>query len=57
MGLQLSKEDAPEVRGPEVTAMEAGVKARPPVWVMVVNPLIGVLGVILGSRVAGKRAQ
>lgn len=43
-----------EARTPDVTMFEAMSRARQPGWLLVVNPLIGILGVALGGRLGGK---
>ncbi|MEK7831056.1 MAG: hypothetical protein AAB401_08220 [Acidobacteriota bacterium] len=40
----------PQVRTADVGNMEAMMNARQPVWVFLLNPLIGAVGVMLGSR-------
>jgi Na+/proline symporter len=54
---QTSKDEAPKVRGPEVTALEAAMNARSPLWVTLVNPVIGIAGVLIGGKKAGGRAR
>jgi small-conductance mechanosensitive channel len=48
--------EEPEVRGADVSAMDAAMKASPPLWVTLVNPVIGIAGVLVGARMAGKKA-
>jgi hypothetical protein len=43
-------DDRPLVRGGDVGNMEAMQYARQPVWLLLLNPLLGAFGVILGSR-------
>ena len=38
------------VREGSLTNMQAMMKARPPVWMAIFNPLLGVAGVLVGSR-------
>jgi hypothetical protein len=40
----------PGPRGPDVSNVEAMTKAQPPMWAALVNPVIGVIGVLLGAR-------
>ncbi len=45
----------PGVRGPEVSNMEAMMKAQPPLWAALINPIIGAVGVLAGARPAFNR--
>jgi uncharacterized membrane protein YeaQ/YmgE (transglycosylase-associated protein family) len=48
--VMLVKENkAQEVRTGDVPNMEAMMKAREPLWVAVVNPILGVIGVFVGG--------
>ena len=48
--VMLIKENKPdEVRTGDVPNMEAMMKAREPVWVGVVNPILGAIGVFVGG--------
>jgi uncharacterized membrane protein YeaQ/YmgE (transglycosylase-associated protein family) len=48
--VMLIRENKPEeVRTGDVPNMEAMMKAREPVWVGVVNPILGVIGVFVGG--------
>jgi hypothetical protein len=42
-------------RGPEVSNTEAMMNARQPVWLALVNPFIGAIGVLLGARFKRER--
>lgn len=49
--------DAPALAGArpgDVTMMEAMTNARQPRWMLVVNPFLGILGVLIGGRLGGK---
>lgn len=42
---------APEaVRDGSLSNMEAMMQARQPVWMSILNPILGVVGVLVGSR-------
>jgi len=45
-------EDRPTVREGEVGIVEAMQNARQPAWVALLNPFVGVAGVLLGARLA-----
>ena len=48
--VMLARESKPEeVRTGDVPNMEAMMKAREPLWVAVVNPILGVIGVFAGG--------
>lgn len=42
-------------RGPEVSNTEAMTNARQPVWLALINPFIGAVGVLLGARFKRER--
>jgi len=42
-------------RGPEVGNTEAMMNARQPVWLALINPLIGAVGVLFGARFRRER--
>lgn len=46
-----------EARTSNVTNMEAMMKSRQPTWVAVVNPIIGVVGVMLGARLVREKKR
>ena len=48
-----SPDKGPFARDSETSSMEAMQNARQPFWVMLVNPLLGALGVWLGGSLAG----
>jgi uncharacterized membrane protein YeaQ/YmgE (transglycosylase-associated protein family) len=53
--VMLIRENKPEeVRTGDVPNMEAMMKAREPVWVAVVNPILGVIGVFVGGSLRKK---
>ena len=55
---ELTREkEATEVRTADVSLMESARHGRQPLWVCVVNPLVGVLGVALGARKAGAKRK
>lgn len=47
---EMTKEWTDEVRTADVSSFDAMMKGRQPIWVAAINPLIGALGVIIGSR-------
>jgi small-conductance mechanosensitive channel len=56
--VMLIKENKPqEVRTGDVPNMEAMMKAREPVWVGVVNPILGAIGVFVGGSLRKKREE
>lgn len=44
-------EDA--VRGPETSNTEAMMQAQQPTWILIMNPVIGVVGVMMGAMMVG----
>ena len=48
--LTASSSETPAVRGGEVGNFEAMTKAKEPGWVALMNPVIGAVGVMIGSR-------
>ncbi|MGH9817113.1 MAG: hypothetical protein ACRD5F_06950 [Candidatus Acidiferrales bacterium] len=46
----------PTVRTGDVPSMEAMQNARQPMWVALLNPLVGAIGVIVGARMKGAPA-
>lgn len=50
-----SYEGRPNVREAGVGNLEAAQNARQPVWIALLNPLIGVAGVMVGARLKGQR--
>ena len=58
VGIMVAPEPAAEelVRAGDVPNFEAMMKARQPVWMAVLNPLIGAAGVLVGARMAGRCA-
>lgn len=52
--------EAPAEAGPrpeDVTMMEAMANGRQPGWMLVVNPLLGIVGVLIGGRLGKQRQQ
>jgi len=47
-------EGGPSVREGDVSNLEAMNNARQPAWVALLNPFVGVAGVLLGARLAGR---
>ncbi|MBT8484523.1 MAG: hypothetical protein HKO59_03505 [Phycisphaerales bacterium] len=47
---------AAEPRPEVVTLFEAMSNAHAPLWAMVLNPIVGVIGVLIGSRLRGRPA-
>jgi hypothetical protein len=43
---------APKVRTGDVPSMEAMMSAKTPLWIALVTPVLGVLGVVAGGRIA-----
>lgn len=48
--------EATEERPPTVTMFEAMSNARQPVWIALLNPALGMLGVHVGARLRSRRA-
>lgn len=48
--IQDSDSGEPRVRGEDVGNLEAMQAAKQPVWVALLNPLVGVAGVLIGAR-------
>ncbi len=48
--LSVSSEEAQEIRKPNVPNMEAMQKAKQPIFLLLLNPIIGALGVFAGAR-------
>lgn len=46
----MSNDPRPNIRDASVGNMEAMMNARQPAWIALLNPLIGAVGVMLGSR-------
>lgn len=46
----MSNDPRPNIRDESVGNMEAMMNARQPAWIALLNPLIGAVGVMLGSR-------
>lgn len=46
----MANDPRPNVRDASVGNMEAMMNARQPAWIALLNPLIGAVGVMLGSR-------
>lgn len=58
LGLFLALIGAPETLGPRentLGAMDAMRQAQTPLWIMVLTPIIGALGVLLGGGALGRR--
>jgi uncharacterized membrane protein YeaQ/YmgE (transglycosylase-associated protein family) len=56
--VMLIRENKPEeVRTGDVPNMEAMMKAREPVWVGVVNPILGVIGVFVGGSLRKNKEE
>lgn len=49
------KDEATEARPSDVSSVEAMTKARQPLWVSLLNPVIGVVGATLGGRRGDKK--
>ena len=49
--------DQPTERSGELGNMEAMMQARTPKWVALLNPIVGVLGVMIGARLKGAGAD
>jgi len=47
--------DAPTERTGDVSSFEAATRARTPAWVAILNPVIGVAGVWMGSQLLRQR--
>ncbi len=48
--LSISNEEVQEIREPNVPNMEAMQKAKQPIFLLLLNPLVGALGVLAGAR-------
>ena len=48
--LSISNEEVQEIREPNVPNMEAMQKAKQPIFLLLLNPLVGALGVLSGAR-------
>jgi uncharacterized membrane protein YeaQ/YmgE (transglycosylase-associated protein family) len=56
--VMIIKENKPdEVRTGDVPNMEAMMKAREPLWVAVVNPLLGAIGVFVGGSLRKNKEE
>lgn len=53
--LMAPDDPAGNVRPGDVPFMETMMKARQPTWAALLTPLIGVLGVVLGASICGKK--
>jgi hypothetical protein len=47
--------DIPEVRPGDASISDAMLNARQPSWILIANPIIGVLGVAFGAGLAGRK--
>jgi hypothetical protein len=54
--LQDSEED-PGPRSGDVSIIEAMTKAQQPMWAAIANPIVGVMGVMVGGCLAGKKKR
>lgn len=52
---ELAEDREPQVREADVSTFEAASKAEQPLWVSLLNPVIGVAGVLVGGRGALKK--
>lgn len=55
--MMLSSEAPPGVRDAAVSMSQAMSNAQQPMWVALLNPIIGALGVMTGARLRGRRAS
>ncbi len=54
VGIMKDKPTAEEaVRGPETSSTEAMMQAQQPTWILIMNPIIGVVGVAMGAMMVG----
>ena len=52
-----SEDSQPEARGADVSTLDAMQKGKQPPWVALVNPFVGVFGILLGSKIRGGRER
>ncbi|MBL8878825.1 MAG: hypothetical protein JNG88_06855 [Phycisphaerales bacterium] len=52
MGVQNQMKPDPGMRPDDMSLMDAIAKAKEPTWIAVINPILGVAGVMLGSWLA-----
>ena len=48
--------DQPTVRSADLGSMEAMTSARTPIWVALLNPVVGAIGVMIGARMRGGKS-
>lgn len=55
--LTASDDGPPEMREADVSTFDAMQKGKQPPWVAFANPFVGVIGVLLGSKLGARRGQ